>query len=123
MRRLLPLVLALVVIPSAAAAKFTFTVTTASPLAGPAITLDGDDQTATFTIVTKAAYTGGGNTAGWKVQASATAPTSGANVLPALIVTAGSFACSTGCTTNPAPTGITYPITLPARPRRSTTRT
>jgi len=100
------------VLPSAAAATFTFSVTTSSPVTAPTVTLSGDDQTKTFTIVTQVAYTGTGNTAGWKVTAAATIPTSSTHTLPNLQVTAGTFACVSSCTTNPSPSGITYPITL-----------
>jgi hypothetical protein len=103
----------LVGLPSAAAAAtFTFSVTTSSPVTAPGVTLSGDDQTKTFAIVTQVAYTGSGNTAGWKVTAAATAPTSSSRTLPALQVTAGTFGCVSGCTTSPSPSGITYPITL-----------
>jgi hypothetical protein len=102
---------ALVVVPSAAAASFSFNITTTSPVTAPGITLSGDDQTKTFTIVSQVAYTGGSNTAGWNIQSSQTQPKSGTNAIPYFIVTAGSFTCSSGCTTNPT-NGITYPITL-----------
>ena len=111
--RLAVVIVFLVVLPNAAGATFTFTVTTSSPVTAGAVTLNGDDQTKTFTIVTKVAYTGSGNTAGWNVSAAATVPTSSSSAkLPALQVTAGSFACASSCTTNPTPTGITYPVTL-----------
>jgi hypothetical protein len=112
MRRLAVILLALAVAPGAAAATFTFTVSTASPVTAPGVTLNGVDQTKTFTIVTRVAYTGAGNTAGWKVQASSTVPTSGSNTLPYFTVTAGSFACAFSCTTNPTTSGIGFPITL-----------
>ena len=107
----LAVVLALAVAPAAAAATFSFSVVTSSPVTAPGVTLTGDDQSKTFTIVTQVAYTGTSNTAGWNVQASATTPTSGTYTLPALQVTAGTFTCVTSCTTNPT-NGITYPITL-----------
>lgn len=111
MRPLLVVVLALVFVGGAAAASFTFTVQTASPLTVPTVTLNGLDQTKTFTIADTVAYTGGSNNAGWKVQASATTPTSGSVTLPAIKVTAGSSVCQTTCTTNPT-NAITYPLTL-----------
>ena len=112
MRRLLPtIVLALVIVPSATAAKFTFGVLTASPFTGPGVTLSGDDQTASFTLDTEINSTNG-NSAGWKVQASATTPTSGSYTLPALVVTGGSFSCIAGCSVNPTPSGVSYPITM-----------
>ncbi len=112
MSRLLVPLLALVLAPASLAATFTFSVVTTSPVAAPTVTLTGDDQTKTFTVVTQVAYTGGNNTAGWKVSANATTLTSGTHTLPAMQVTAGSSACQGTCTTNPTPTGITYPITL-----------
>lgn len=111
MRRLLVVALALVIVPSATAASFTFSVTTTSPVTAPGITLSGDDQTTTFSVVSRVAYTGGGNTAGWNIQAAATTPTAGSYTLPELQVTAGSFACVSGCMTNPT-SSVTYPVTL-----------
>jgi len=112
-RRLIPLVLlALVVVPSATAAQFSFNILTSSPL-NTAVTLNGDDQTTSFTIDTEV-NSSNGNKAGWKVQASATTPTFGSYTLPALVVTGGSFTCLGGCSSNPAPTGVSYPITLGA---------
>ena len=112
MRLLVVLALALVFVGGAAAATFTFTVQTASPLTVATVTLNGLDQTKTFTIADTVAYTGGNNTAGWKVQASATTPTSpGSVTLPAIKVTAGSSVCQSSCTTNPT-NAIIYPLTL-----------
>jgi hypothetical protein len=108
---LLALALALVFTGGAAAATFTFTVTTTSPLTVATVTLNGLDQTKTFTIVDTVAYTGGSNNAGWKVQASATTPTSGSNTLPAIKVTAGSAVCQSTCATSPT-NSIGYPLTL-----------
>ena len=118
MRRLLVPLLALVLAPAGAAATLTFSVVTSSPVAAPTVTLSGDDQAKTFTVVTQVAYTGSGNTAGWKVQASSTTLTyASTHTLPAMQVTAGTFSCQTGCTTSPSPTGITYPITLSTSPQ------
>jgi hypothetical protein len=111
MRSLLVPLFALIFVGGAAAASFSFAVSTASPITLATVTLNGVDQTATFSIADTVAYTGGSNNAGWKVQVSATTPTSGTNTLPALIVTAGSFACQSGCTTSPT-NSIGYPITL-----------
>ncbi len=101
----------LVALPSAAAATFTFSVTTSSPVTASGITLSGDDQTKTFAIATSVAYTGSKNTAGWSVDAKATALKSGTHTLPALEVTSGVFVCGSGCTTPPSNL-IGYPITL-----------
>lgn len=110
MRPLLVVVCALVFVGGAAAASFTFTAST-TPVTVATVTLSGLDQTKTFTIANTVAYTGGSNTAGWKVQAAATTPTSGSNSLPALTVTAGTFSCVSSCATNPT-NGIAYPLTL-----------
>lgn len=110
MRAVAVVVATLIFVPSAAAA-LTFTVTTASPVTAPGITLSGDDQTKTFAIVTQVAYTGTGNTAGWNIQAKQTQPKSGTHLLPFFDVTAGAYACVSGCTANPA-NGIAYPLTL-----------
>jgi len=112
MRPLLACLCALAFVSGAAAAPtFNFGATTTSPVTVTGVTLNGVDQPKTFTIGSFVQYTGTGNTAGWKVQASATVPTSGSNTLPALNVTAGTFGCVSGCTTNPT-NGIAYPITL-----------
>ena len=111
MRLLLAAICALVCASGAAAATFNYTVATTSPVTVAGVTLNGVDQPTSFSIVSTVTYTGGQNTAGWKVQASATTPTSGSNTLPALAVTGGSFVCASSCTTNPT-NGITYPITL-----------
>jgi hypothetical protein len=110
-RPLIAIVLALVFTGGAAAATFTFTVTTTSPLTVATVTLNGLDQTKTFNIADTVVYTGGSNTAGWKVQASATTPTSGSNTLPAITVTAGSAVCQGTCAASPT-NGIGYPLTL-----------
>jgi hypothetical protein len=102
---------ALVVVPSAAAASFSFAISTTSPVTAPGVTLSGDDQTTTFAIVSRIAYTGGANTAGWNVQSNQTQPSSGTRTLPYFTVTGGSSACATSCTTNPT-NGISYPVTL-----------
>lgn len=117
MRRLLVALLALAAVPTAAAATFNYSVTTTSPVTAPGVTLNGDDQTKTFTIVSQVQYTGGQNTAGWNIQASSTTLTSGSNTLPALQVTAGTFACASSCTTNPT-SSVTYPVTLSTTAQR-----
>jgi hypothetical protein len=111
MRPVLVALLALTFVGGAAAATFTFTVTTASPITVATVTLSGVDQTKSFTIANTVAYTGGNNSAGWNVQASATAPTSGTNTLPALKVTAGSAVCQGTCATAPT-SSVTYPPTI-----------
>jgi len=112
MRRLLVVLLLLAAPSTAAAASFTFTVNTASPITAPGITLSGDDQTKTFTMSYTVAYTGGGNTAGWNVQAASTTLTSGSNTLPAMQVTGVTNAnCTGGGCVNPT-NSITWPVTL-----------
>lgn len=110
MRLALVALTALVLASGAAAATFNYTVGVTSVTVTGA-TLNGVDQPKTFTIAQTVQYTGGQNTAGWKVQGSATTPASGGNTLPALTVTAGTFACVSSCTTNPTNL-ITYPLTL-----------
>lgn len=102
---------ALVAVPPAAAATFKFSVTTSSPLAAPAVTLSGDDQTKTFTIDMQVQYTGNNNTKGWSIDAKQTQPKSGTKTLPFFTVTDGRFACVSGCATDPA-NSIALPITL-----------
>jgi hypothetical protein len=122
-RRLVVFVVAALALAPAAYAANTvlaFSITTGSPLTGPAITLTGDDQTATFTIVTQIQYAGNAQQAalGWTVKANATQPTNGTTTLPALQVTAGSFACASSCTANPDnPVATSYPITLTGSPQ------
>ncbi len=103
---------------SAIAATFTFTVNTASPVTAPGVTLNGDDQTKTFTMQYTVAYTGGSNSAGWNVQAASTTPTSGTRTLPALKVTALTNAnCTGGGCVNPT-NSITWPVTLGTTAKR-----
>ena len=111
MRLLLAALLSLVVVSSAAGATFNYSVATSSPVTVSGVTLNGVDQQKTFTIASTVQYTGGNNSAGWKVQASATTPTAGSNTLPPLQVTAGAFACVSACNTDPT-NGVTYPIVL-----------
>ena len=102
---------ALVFVSSAAAATFNYSVATTSPVTVAGVTLNGVDQPKTFAVASTVQYTGGGNTAGWKVQASATIPTAAGKTLPALSVTAGTFTCVSNCNVNPT-NGITYPIAM-----------
>jgi hypothetical protein len=111
MRLLLAALLSLVVVSGAAGATFNYSVATPSPVTVTGATLNGVDQPKTFAIASTVQYTGGNNSAGWKVQASATTPTSGTKALPALQVTAGTFSCVSACSTDPT-NGVTYPITL-----------
>jgi hypothetical protein len=113
MRRLLVPVLALVVVPTATAA-FSVSLNTASPQTFAAITLNGVDQTKTLPISITVANTGGANGAGWSVTAAAGVPTSGANTLSALQVTAVSAAaCTGGGCVNPT-TNVALPVALSA---------
>jgi hypothetical protein len=111
MRRLLVVVLALVIVPTATAA-FSVTLTTASPVTAPGVTLNGVDQTQTFTLSITVSDGAPGSGNGWNVSMAATAPTNGANVLPALIVTnVAAAACTGGGCVNPT-NAITWPQTL-----------
>jgi hypothetical protein len=119
MKWLLVPLAALALVPGAsAAAKFTFSIDTPSPVAAPGVTLNGVDQTSSFTMQYTVGYTGGGNTAGWNVQAAATVPTSGTKTLPALQVTGVSAApCTGGGCSDPANSAAT-PVTLSGTPVR-----
>jgi hypothetical protein len=111
-RSLLVVLLALTIVPTAAAAVFSVTLNTASPVTAPGVTLNGIDQTQTFpvSITVSDPSPAAGN--GWNVSMAATAPTNGANVLPALVVTTvATPGCSGGgCVT--AINAITWPVTL-----------
>jgi hypothetical protein len=119
MRSLLVLLAALVLVPAAsAAAKFSFTIDTATPIAAPGVTLNGVDQTSTFTMQYTIKYTGGGNTDGWNIQAAATVPSSGSGTLPALQVTGVSSApCAGNKCTDPS-NSISPPISLTTAAQR-----
>jgi hypothetical protein len=126
MRRLLVALVALVVVPSAAGAiTLTVTVTTASPITAAGVTLNGVDQTKTFTVASKVTYDdtsgAGANTLGWKVNVSATAPTVAGRSLPFLILTgvvAGACTPDTsGSCTRPT-NNVTWPITINGTPAK-----
>ncbi len=109
MRTLLVILVALAV-PSTALAAFS--VTAPGTVTVPPITLNGDDQTKTFTMAHTVKNTGSGNTAGWNIQVASTTLTSGAKTLPALQVTGVTSAnCTGGGCVNPA-NSITWPVTL-----------
>lgn len=110
MRKLVVLLLALIAVPAAHA--FSVTVNTADPVTAPGVTLNGVDQSQTFTISIGVSDANPGSGNGWHVDTSATTPSNGANTLPALIVTdvvAGT--CSGGSCAQPT-NHITWPITL-----------
>jgi hypothetical protein len=112
-RRLLVVLLALIVVPTATAA-FSVSLTTVSPVTAPGVTLTGVDQTATFTISITVTDAPSGNGLGWNVSAAATTPTSGANTLPPLqVTTVAAGACSGGSCVN-ATNAIAWPVTLTA---------
>jgi hypothetical protein len=112
MRRLLIPLLALVMVP-AATAGFTVTLNTTSPQTFTAITLSGIDQTKTLPLSITVANTGGTNGTGWSVTAAAGAPTSGANTLSPLQVTAVSAAACTGSCVQPL-NNVAVPVSLTA---------
>ena len=112
MRRLLVILLALAIVPTAAAATFSVTLNTASPVTAPGVTLNGVDQTQTFPLSITVSDPSPGSGNGWNVSMAATAPTNGANTLPALIVTTvAAGACSGGSCVN-ATNSVTWPVTL-----------
>jgi hypothetical protein len=96
---------------TALGANFTFSVVTESPVTLPAVTLNGADQSQTFTVVSLVENSG---SSGWKVQAAADPPAFGSYTLPALQVTAASWSCVSGCPVDPLPTELRYPMTLSA---------
>lgn len=114
MRRTLPLLGALVLTCMfAAAARAAFSITVGAPtVTSSAVTLNGVDQTTTFTTVITTTQTGGAS--GWNITAWAPLPTVSGNTLGALVVTAQPTlgACSGGGCVLPTPTGITWPVTL-----------
>ena len=113
MRRLLVPLLALIAVPTATAA-FTVTLNTTSPQTFTAITLNGVDQTQTLPLSITVVNTGGTNGTGWSVTAAAGAPTSGANTLSPLQVTAVSAAqCTIGQCVNPS-NNVAVPVALTA---------
>ena len=107
MHRLIVVLLALVVVPTAAA-TFSVTLNTGNTTA-PGVTLTGVDQTKTFTIQITVVQS---TTTGWNVSAAATLPTVAGKSLPALSVTnVTRAACTpTGCS-NPV-NNVAWPVAL-----------
>jgi hypothetical protein len=118
-RALLVLLAALAAAPAAyGAATLSLTVGTSSPVTAPAVTLNGVDQTKTFTVSTTVAYTGGQNTAGWNLTAAAPAPTSGSNALPALsVIGVSAGGCSGSGCVGPQ-NSVAWPVTLSPTPAK-----
>ena len=110
MRTLLIILVALAV-PSTAVAA-TLTVSAPSTVTVPGITLNGDDQTKTFTMAHTVSYTGGNNNAGWNVQVASTTLTSGSKTLPAMQVTGVTSANCTGSGCVNPTNSVTWPVTL-----------
>jgi hypothetical protein len=109
MRRLLVLAIALVVTPAAGAA---ISIVIPASVTAPGITLNGVDQTATFTIAATEKDTGLFVTPGWNITAASTTLTSGTHTLPALIVTTVTRGNCTGLfCTNPT-NSVTWPVSL-----------
>ena len=80
----------------------------------PGITLNGDDQTKTFTMAYTVANPAPSSTAGWNVQEASTTLTSSGKTLPALQVTGVTNAnCTGGGCVNPT-NSITWPVTVGA---------
>jgi hypothetical protein len=118
-RGLLVLLAALVAAPAAyGAATLSLTVNTASPVTAPAVTLNGVDQTKTFSVSTSITYTGGQNTAGWNLTAAAPAPTSGSSALPALTVTGVSAGSCSGSNCVDPQNSVAWPVTLSSAPAK-----
>jgi hypothetical protein len=110
--RTLLVLLAALAVPSIAVAAPTLVVNTASPVTAPGVTLNGDDQTKTFTMSYTVTNTGAGNTVGWNVQVSSTTLTSSGKTLPAMQVTGVSSANCTGSGCVNPTNSITWPMTL-----------
>lgn len=110
-RRLLVPLLALVAVPTATAA-FSVTLNSTSPQTFAAITLNGVDQTKTLPITITVVNNGATNGTGWSVTAAAGVPTSGANTLSPLQVTAVSAAACTGGGCVDPTNNIAVPVTL-----------
>jgi hypothetical protein len=109
--RTLLVILVALAAPSATMAA-TLTVTAPATVTVPGVTLNGDDQTKTFTMAHTVAYTGSGNTAGWNIQVSSTTLTSGAKTLPAMQVTGVTNANCTGSGCVNPTNSVTWPVTL-----------
>jgi hypothetical protein len=113
MRRLVGrgiLAAALFIVPCAAGATLSISIT-ATSVTAPTVTLNGLDQPKTFSVTAVEAYTGTGNTAGWNITASATPLIGGTQTMPSMSVTGSSFTCNVSCTTNPT-NSIAYPVTI-----------
>jgi hypothetical protein len=83
---------------------------TASSRVSKTVTLDGLDQTATFTTTLTVK---GGNPQGWSIDAWAPRPSSGSDSLSALYVASEpSASCSGHGCKDPRPNGLNWPITL-----------
>lgn len=99
---------------SAALAGFSLTTTAAPTLA---VTLDGSDQTASYTMDLSVDNSGAGSTtAGWNLTITSTRfSTGGGATLPtnASSMTAVATVCAVGPCTDPANT-ISYPVGVPA---------
>jgi hypothetical protein len=79
-------------------------------------TLDGTDQTPTYTLpLTVADTRTGASSAGWNLTITSTQLTAGSKTLAtnASSITAAAFACQASCTANPT-NSISYPLALPA---------
>jgi hypothetical protein len=111
MRRLLVVLVALIVVPTATAA-FSVTLTSTSPQTFAGVTLNGVDQTKTLNLAVTVVNTNPSNTAGWSVTATAGVPTSGANTLSPLTITTVSAATCTGGGCNQPTNDVTWPQSL-----------
>ena len=104
------LVAALFIVPCAAGATLSISIT-ATSVTAPSVTLNGVDQPQAFSVTAVQGYTGGNNSAGWNITASATPLTTGTYTMPTMSVTASSFTCNTGCTTDPT-NSVVYPVAV-----------
>lgn len=108
----LAVVVAVLSFPAAADAAFNFNVQTNGPINVAGVTLNGDDQSKTFTMTVAINNDGAGNTTGWNLNAAATSlTTTGGYTLLPLQVTGVTYSQCTGSCNNPQ-NSITWPVTL-----------
>jgi hypothetical protein len=113
------LALGLTMLLPAHAAWAALSITVDPPLtAGFAATLDGTDQTASYTLPITVQDTGG-PADGWQLLMRATQLISAGDTLPAPSITSVDWACQAACTIDPAnsvATPVAIPFVIPSAP-------
>src|SRR3954452_20268664 len=110
-------VLAVALVPPSALAAGTLSFSTsAAPTAS--VTLNGVDQTTTYTIPTTVSDSRGGVSAGWNLTITSTSFSTGSGTLPdtaSTITSTPAVACQSGCggAIDPVNT-VLYPVAVPA---------